>query len=240
MPPSQTTQVTPDARYSSVGRPGLVPADRRAQALALTALTAGLVYLTWRWGWTLDPGSLWIGLPLVLAETYGLAMMFLLSFSCWRLADRPLPPPLPGRDVAVLDRHIRRDRGGASPHGARRPGAAARADPRGVGARRRGPPVGAPDVRGPGRALPLPPGSPPQRQGGQHQSRPRGRGGRVPGDPGRRPRAAAGAARADPRLPRGSRGGDRPGAAGLLQPGLPAPAATRATPSTTTRASSST
>ena len=52
MPPSQTTEVTPDARYFSVGRPGLMPADRRAQALALAALTLGLLYLTWRWGWT--------------------------------------------------------------------------------------------------------------------------------------------------------------------------------------------
>jgi cellulose synthase (UDP-forming) len=100
--PRQTTAATPDARYTSVGRPGLMPADRRAQALALAALSLGLLYLTWRWGWTLDPGSLWIALPLVLAETYGLVMMVLLSFSCWRLADRPLPPPLPGRDVAVL------------------------------------------------------------------------------------------------------------------------------------------
>ena len=101
MPP-QTTAATPDARYTSVGRPGLMPADRRAQALALAALALGLGYLAWRWGWTLDSGSLWIGLPLVVAETYGLVMMVLLSFSCWRLADRPLPPPLPGRDVAVL------------------------------------------------------------------------------------------------------------------------------------------
>lgn len=100
--PSQTTEATPDARYTSVGRPGLMPADRRAQTLALAALVLGLGYLTWRWGWTLDPGSLWLGLPLVLAETYGLLMMVLLSFSCWRLSDRPLPPPLPGRDVAVL------------------------------------------------------------------------------------------------------------------------------------------
>jgi cellulose synthase (UDP-forming) len=79
-----------------------MPADRRAQALALAALTLGLLYVVWRWGWTLDAGSLWIGVPLVLAETYGLLMIALLAFSCWRLADRPLPPPLPGRDVAVL------------------------------------------------------------------------------------------------------------------------------------------
>jgi cellulose synthase (UDP-forming) len=100
--PRQTSELTPDARYASVGRPGLMPADRRAQALALAALAVGLLYLTWRWGWTLETGSLWIGLPLVLAESFGLLMMGLLSFSCWRLADRPLPPPLPGREVAVL------------------------------------------------------------------------------------------------------------------------------------------
>ncbi len=93
-----------DDRYARprVAPPRAVSASRRAQAIALLALSAGLGYLVWRWGWTLAGASLWIGLPLLVAETYGFVMLLLLSFSCWRLSERPVPPPLRGRRVAVL------------------------------------------------------------------------------------------------------------------------------------------
>lgn len=86
----------------ATARPPLAPPSRRAQAIALAALAAGAAYLAWRWGWTLDGASPWLALPLVLAETFGLVMLALLTFSCWRLARRPVPLPLPGRRVAVL------------------------------------------------------------------------------------------------------------------------------------------
>ncbi|MEQ8834502.1 MAG: glycosyltransferase [Miltoncostaeaceae bacterium] len=66
------------------------------------ALAAGAVYLGWRWGFTLDGASMWLGIPLALAETYALLMLALLAHSCWALSDRPRPDPLPGRRVAIL------------------------------------------------------------------------------------------------------------------------------------------
>ena len=56
----------------------------------------------WRWGFTLSGSAMWLGVPLAMAETYGLAMLALLTFSCWRLADRDTPAPLTGRRVAIL------------------------------------------------------------------------------------------------------------------------------------------
>ena len=85
----------------TAGRPPS-SASRRAQALALAALTAACGYLVWRWGFTLEGSSLWLGLPLAAAETYGLLMLGLLTFSCWRLSERPAPAPLVGRRVAIL------------------------------------------------------------------------------------------------------------------------------------------
>ena len=70
--------------------------------IVAAALAASLVYIVWRWGFTLDGPSMWLGAPLAAAETYGLLMLALLAFSCWRMARREVPPPLPGRDVAVL------------------------------------------------------------------------------------------------------------------------------------------
>ncbi len=77
-------------------------ASRIAQVLALAALVAAGGYLVWRWGFTLEGSALWLGVPLALAETYGLVMLGLLTFSCWRLSDRTPPPPLEGRRVAIL------------------------------------------------------------------------------------------------------------------------------------------
>ena len=86
----------------SVLDPPLSPSGRWRHALAIAALAAGVGYLVWRWGFTLGLGSLWLSVPLAVAETYGLVMVALLAFSCWRLSDRPAPPTLGGRSVAVL------------------------------------------------------------------------------------------------------------------------------------------
>jgi cellulose synthase (UDP-forming) len=83
------------------GRPP-ASASRRAQALALAALVAAGGYLVWRWGFTVEGSALWLAVPLAVAETYGLAMLGLLTFSCWRLAERPTPDPLARRRVAIL------------------------------------------------------------------------------------------------------------------------------------------
>jgi len=83
-------------------RPDLLPAQRRRQALALLALLAGTVYLGWRWGWTLRWDTAWLGVPLVVAETWALTAVSLFVFSAWRLASREPPPPAHGARVAIL------------------------------------------------------------------------------------------------------------------------------------------
>jgi cellulose synthase/poly-beta-1,6-N-acetylglucosamine synthase-like glycosyltransferase len=83
-------------------RPELLPPRRWHQALALLALLAGAVYLGWRWGWTLRFGTLWLGLPLVIAETWALTAVALFVFSAWRLTVRRPPAPSVGTRVAIL------------------------------------------------------------------------------------------------------------------------------------------
>jgi cellulose synthase (UDP-forming) len=79
-----------------------VTADRRGQVIATLALLAGAAYLAWRWGWTLRWSTAWLGLPLVVAETWAVASVALFVFSVWRLTARDPRPPLPGARVAVL------------------------------------------------------------------------------------------------------------------------------------------
>lgn len=91
-----------DAAAIDTSRPPLAPASRTAHLVTIAALLAGLGYLTWRWGFTIAGADLWLAIPLLVAETYGLVMLLLLTFSCWRLAARPAREPLNGRRVAVL------------------------------------------------------------------------------------------------------------------------------------------
>lgn len=86
------------------GSPPLAPARRGHQALALVALAAGAVYLAWRIGFTLSPDTLWLGLPLLVAETWALLAVALFVFSSWRLTVRTPPEPEagPAPSVAVL------------------------------------------------------------------------------------------------------------------------------------------
>ncbi|HZQ65968.1 MAG TPA: glycosyltransferase [Gaiellaceae bacterium] len=79
-----------------------VSSDRRAQLVAAAALLAGAAYLGWRWGWTLQWHTLWLGLPLLVAETWALASAALFAFSAWSLTAREAGPAPPGRRVAVL------------------------------------------------------------------------------------------------------------------------------------------
>ena len=197
---------------------------RLAHLVALAALAAGAVYLVWRWGFTIDGADLWLAIPLAVAETYGLLMLVLLTFSCWRLAARPRPCAHRRAPRGGARGDLRRGRGRPASHGRRRAGHPQRRRARGVGARRRRPRLGARDVRRAGRPLPEPLRAPPAREGRQHQPRPGPRRRRVPGHPRRRPRAAPGADRADARPHGRPPGRRRPGAAGLLQPRLRPPA----------------
>lgn len=101
MPGRHDTAVSPASGYSAANPP-VERMSVPARMLVVAALIAGAVYLGWRWGFTLDGASLWVGTPLALAETYALIMLALLAFSCWALSDRPQPPPLRGRRVAIF------------------------------------------------------------------------------------------------------------------------------------------
>jgi len=75
---------------------------RARRAVAALALLAGAVYLGWRWGWTLEWRALWIGLPLLVAETWAMLAVALFVFSAWRLTERRPPPARAGTRVAIL------------------------------------------------------------------------------------------------------------------------------------------
>ncbi|MGV3564900.1 MAG: glycosyltransferase [Nocardioides sp.] len=62
--------------------------------VVLTALL-GLNYVTWRWLFSVNWDAWWIGVPLVLAETYSLIDSLLFGLGMWRLRERGEPPPAP-------------------------------------------------------------------------------------------------------------------------------------------------
>ena len=99
---SSTTRITAPRRPPLAPAVRTVPVRWWTHLTVVVALAASLVYIVWRWGFTLDGPSMWLGAPLAVAETYGLVMLGLLAFSCWRLARREVLPPLEGRSVAVL------------------------------------------------------------------------------------------------------------------------------------------
>ena len=70
------------------------------RALVLVSLTLGTIYLTWRWGWSLNWEAWWIAVPLVVAETYLLIDSAMFGMTMWRASPRPAPPP-PQRDWTV-------------------------------------------------------------------------------------------------------------------------------------------
>ncbi|MGZ4496042.1 MAG: glycosyltransferase family 2 protein [Nocardioides sp.] len=70
--------------------------------VALTALL-GVNYVAWRWLFSINWSAWWIGVPLVVAETYSLVDSLLFGLAMWRLRDRGEPPePEPGLTVDVL------------------------------------------------------------------------------------------------------------------------------------------
>lgn len=90
-------------------RPPLTPEQaerRRVRRLWLIRLVVlltsilGLNYVLWRWFFSVNWDAWWIGVPLVLAETYSLIDSLLFGLGMWRLRERGEPPP-PPEDVTV-------------------------------------------------------------------------------------------------------------------------------------------
>ncbi|MCS7173223.1 MAG: glycosyltransferase [Armatimonadetes bacterium] len=69
--------------------------ERLARLAMCLAASGGLVYLTWRLLYTLNPQALWFSVPLWAAELAGWVEMALFFFMVWRLTDRKDPPPAP-------------------------------------------------------------------------------------------------------------------------------------------------
>lgn len=70
------------------------PRERLVRTVAAVSLAFSLVYIVWRWGWTLNTEALWFSVPLAIAETYGLITAFFMTFTAWRLKQRsPGKPP---------------------------------------------------------------------------------------------------------------------------------------------------
>ncbi|TPW70174.1 glycosyltransferase [Schumannella sp. 10F1B-5-1] len=71
--------------------------------LAVFVVAFGLVYLGWRWSSTIPWSAWWIGVPLVIAETYSLGESVLYALTMWNAKRRPsAPAALPGRTVDVF------------------------------------------------------------------------------------------------------------------------------------------
>jgi cellulose synthase (UDP-forming) len=80
----------------------LLSSERTRQSVAAVALLAGATYLAWRWGWTLRWETAWLGLPLLIAETWALTAVSMFVFSTWRLTRREPQPARPGASVSIL------------------------------------------------------------------------------------------------------------------------------------------
>ena len=74
------------------------PGHTRRFLLAVAALGAGLAYLTWRIGWTLD-ASPWLAVPLVVAEVVAFAR-FALGLTATLPEPASLPDPAQGTSAA--------------------------------------------------------------------------------------------------------------------------------------------
>jgi cellulose synthase (UDP-forming) len=78
---------------------------RKAVTRVMVTLTLllGTIYVGWRWLFSVNWGSWWIAVPLVIAETYALVDAFLFGATVWRLKVRgDAPPPPAGATVDVF------------------------------------------------------------------------------------------------------------------------------------------
>ena len=68
-------------------------------AVAILATVAGLAYLIWRVGWTLNYQALWLALPLLAAEFHGYLTYLGYMFMVWNCDPLPDPGEFPGASV---------------------------------------------------------------------------------------------------------------------------------------------
>jgi len=62
--------------------------------IGILTVASGLNYIVWRYAHSLNTQALWVAIPMVIAETYGIIDMLLFVMMSWRQPERrPLPPP---------------------------------------------------------------------------------------------------------------------------------------------------
>ena len=100
---STSTPTTAPRRSRRAPAVPTVPVRCGTHLIVVAALAASLVYIVWRWGFTLDgPVDVARRSARRRRDLRPASCSALLAFSCWRLARREVPPPLEGREVAVL------------------------------------------------------------------------------------------------------------------------------------------
>lgn len=73
------------------GRPRILA----IRVIVVLTVVLGLNYVIWRWLFSINFEYWWIGIPLVLAETYSLVDSLLFGLTMWRLKERDEPPAAP-------------------------------------------------------------------------------------------------------------------------------------------------
>ncbi len=71
------------------------------RTVALVAIVASLVYLTWRIGWTLNLEQWWISLPLLIVEIHIVISLGLLTISLWSIDSLPPAKPVSSTTMKV-------------------------------------------------------------------------------------------------------------------------------------------
>jgi cellulose synthase (UDP-forming) len=74
---------------------------RLLHGIALLAIAWMAVYLFWRVGWSWHGASRWLWAPLLVAESYGLWNLAMLTWFSWRIPPAIRPPATPGHAVDV-------------------------------------------------------------------------------------------------------------------------------------------
>jgi cellulose synthase (UDP-forming) len=72
------------------------------RTLGALSILLGLVYLYWRYAFSLNTAALWFAIPLVAAETFAFVNTVFFVIMLWRPTRRVSPPPLEGATVDVF------------------------------------------------------------------------------------------------------------------------------------------
>jgi cellulose synthase (UDP-forming) len=78
--------------------------NRVFQVAGVLTTISGLIYIYWRWRYSLNYDALWFSLTLVIAETISFISIFFFIFDMWQSKDaEKLPPPHYLSDIETLD-----------------------------------------------------------------------------------------------------------------------------------------